>query len=457
MSGVMLPIIVVGGGAAGLLAAGTAAARGQKVVLVEKGPALGAKILISGGGRCNFSHTGEPGDHAAAFGRQGRFLRSAYARFFTDDLRSMLAVLGVPSRIESDGRIFPTSGRAADVEAALEHWVRSLGVDVRLNTAVLAVETTDVPAPTAPVGPPFDTQSEIRNSKSEIQKPHAAVRVAGVRTATGVLPARAAIVCVGGRTYPRTGTTGDGYAIAEALGHSIVPCLPVLAGLHATGRLCASMQGVSLANAQIQAFPLPESWPAGSDPQSETHDPKSAIPRVPILGPVLFTHFGVSGPAILDMSRHLAEGFAAGSRFRVVIDLLAEDHRPPDALVAGASRQQVNVLVRALLPDKMAEPLLRQARIEPDKVCNQLTREERQRLDGALHRLAVTVTGSEGWDRAMVTRGGVSLREVDSSTLQSRLVRGLHFAGEILDLDGATGGYNLQAAFSMGCLAGRSA
>lgn len=406
-----------------MLAAGHAALRGRKVILIDKGPRLGRKVLVCGGGRCNISNTGTVSDYVARYGRQGRFLYPAFSRFFSTEILELLHKEGVQTKVENAGRIFPKSDRAGDVVEALERWLLGLGVEVRLNTALNAIETDEAPS-------------------SEPDKPPTRW-VSAARTNGGTIPASAVIVCLGGKSYPKLGTTGDGYAIARQLGHTVIPTYPCQVGLHSSAPVLKTLQGISLQGVVVSAL------------DASTN---KRISRAE--GDVVFTHFGISGPAILNVSRDLVEGLARGQHYTLLVDLLPQLSDPNAAILEEASqapRKHAANLLREWLPNKMAAPLLYEAQVEPERMLGQLTREQRQALVQLLKGLKLPVTGSEGYDRAIVTKGGVSLKEINPNTMESRLVKGLYFAGELLDIDGPTGGYNLQAAFSTGWLAGGNA
>ena len=418
----MQPIIVIGGGAAGLLAAGRAAERGHSVVLLEKGPRLGAKILASGGERCNVTNSGDAAAHASRFGRNGRFLRPAYSRFFNEDLRALFKRLGLKTKEENDGRIFPATDRATDVVRVLERWIGDLGVEVRLRTGVAAIDAG--------------------HAEASGDAEQATTWVTGVLTESGGrLPGRAVVVCTGGKSYPKLGTTGDGYRLAAALGHRIVECCPALAALHCGDPLCGKVQGLSLSGIPLAAL---------------SGDGKKIATAV---GDVIFTHQGISGPAALNVSGAVAAAIGGGG-VRVRLDLLP-GQRDVDsriaALIGVSPGRHIGNLLAGMLPGRLAVAIAEKAGIDPDTPGGQVTRQGRLVLAELLKRLELTVSGTDGFDRAMVTRGGVDLREVDPTTMGSKLVRGLFFSGELLDLDGASGGYNLQAAFSTGWVAGDNA
>ncbi|MFZ1946717.1 MAG: NAD(P)/FAD-dependent oxidoreductase [bacterium] len=426
-------VIVIGAGAAGLVAAGQAAeAAGHaraasEVVVLEKMTQPGRKLRITGNGRCNLTNWDPLPEFIAQFGRNGRFLRSAFSQFFAPELVALLKRIGVPTVTEGQGRVFPASGRAQDVVDALARWAGAAGVRFATGSPAerLVVEDGRVTG----------------------------VGVGGAEIHT----CDAAILATGGASYPATGSTGDGYRLATAVGHNIFPIRPALVPLETAGGVARRLQGVSLGDVSVRVLVDGEPVAAGVGPSA---------PRGPGLGAargeMLFTHFGVSGPVIIRVSNKAVDALVAGAGVTLSLDLapdLAE--RDLDARLleefATHGRRKVGTVLGALLPGKMVDVFCDLAGVSPDKPANQLTADERRRLREWLRDFRLEVTGHRGFNEAIVTAGGVDLREVDPRTMASRLVKGLYFAGEVLDLDGASGGYNLQAAFSTGWLAGHSA
>ncbi len=407
-------VIVIGGGAAGLMAAGQAAEMGAAVELLEKMDRPGRKLLITGKGRCNLSNVAPLREFAAHFGPNGRFLRGAFARFFAEDLIAFFAALGVPTVTERGGRVFPVSSRARHVVDALTGWVRAQGVSIHTEAPVMRLLLDGS-------------------------------RVCGVQTASGqVHHADAVIIATGGASYPGTGSTGDGYRLAKAVGHSIVPVRPALVPLETAGDIAAQLQGLSLRNVAVRLY------------IEGTKKPSEAF------GEMLFTHFGVSGPIILTLSRQAVDAKRAGKAITLSIDLKpaltdakldARLRRDLDA----HGKQQFQTLLRGLLPRKLIPVCCAQTDIAPEKPAHQINAGERERLRAWLKDFRLEVTGHRSMRAAIVTAGGVDVREVDPRTMASRVVAGLYFAGEVLDIDADTGGYNLQAAFSTGWVAGRAA
>jgi predicted Rossmann fold flavoprotein len=421
-------VIVVGAGAAGLMAAGQAAEMGAEVWLLEKMALPGRKLRITGKGRCNVTNMVPLSDFIARFGPNGRFLRQAFNRFFSADLVAFLQDLGVATVTERGGRVFPASGQAQDLVDALVHWVNGLGVHLvtRVSVERLLVDNHRV----------YGVQ--VHSSSARSGEP-GSERSAGVREYCG----DAVILATGGASYPATGSTGDGYRMAETVGHAIVPIRPALVPLETAGDIAPRLQGLSLRNVMVRLE-------ADEERISEA------------LGEMLFTHFGVSGPVILGMSKQAVDALQSGRQVWLSIDLKpALDQQRLDARLLRDldtyGRRQFSTLLKELLPQKLIPLCVDQTRILPDKPASQITAEERQRLRVWLKDLRLQVTGHRTFDEAIVTAGGIDLREVDPRTMASQLVAGLFLAGELLDLDADTGGYNLQAAFSTGWLAGRSA
>lgn len=404
-------VIVIGAGAAGLLAAATAAERGRRTVLLEKNPKPGVKILASGGTRCNVTNTASPRELVERFGKGGGpFLRAAFQAFDSDAVRALLADAGVETKVEDRGRVFPVSDRATDVADALVRRARGRGAELRLASPAGSVERE--------AGGAFLVAAPGRLFRAE-----------------------SVIVATGGVSYPKTGTTGDGYAIARAFGHAIVEPKPALVPFRASAPWIAEISGV-----------------AASDPELRLVAGEKTIYRE--RRAVLFTHFGLSGPGVLNASRYSAR---ASGPLRVELDL-APDARAEDLdraireAAAASGTRAVRHVPLAPIPERLfAAVLAAGASVDPARRLASLTREERQRVVAALKGLPIPIEGPLGFDKAEVTAGGVDVGEVKQSTMESRLAPGLFFVGEVLDVEGPMGGYNFQAAFSTGFLAGMSA
>jgi len=409
-------VIVVGAGAAGLMAAGQAIEMGAETLLLEKMNRPGRKLRITGKGRCNLTNVVPLPKFIERFGPNGRFLRQAFSRFFAPDLVAFFESLGVPTDTERGGRIFTASSQAQDVVDALVHWVTKQGVDLRTSAPVerLLVEEGGV--------------TGVQLSQA---------------TSGQIHRADAVIVATGGASYPGTGSTGDGYRLASAVGHAIIPIRPALVPLETAGDVAPRLQGLSLRNVAITLW---------------VDEKKQAD----AFGEMLFTHFGLSGPMILYLSKQVVDALHADQRVRISIDLKPglDPKKLDQRLLRDLDRygkQQFHNLLKRLLPSSLIPVCIDLTGIPADKVGHQITAKERDRLRTWLKDFSLEVTGHRGFDEAIVTAGGVDLREIDPRTMGSRLVDGLHFAGEVLDLDANTGGFNLQAAFSTGWLAGRAA
>ena len=405
-------VVVVGGGPAGLMASIAAARLGRRVVVVERLRRPGRKLLASGGGRCNLATALPEAEILAAFGRRGRFVQPALAALSGSALRAMLHARGVPTHAPDGRRVFPVSDRAADVLGALLDMAEEGGVRLRAGVGASALWMEGG-------------------------------RLAGIDTSAGRLAATRVILAAGGMGYPDLGGSGAGYDLARQAGHTLADPRPALVPLvtrEIWPRRCA---GIALSAAQLRIDLAKQ-------------------PKAGVSGGVLFTHRGISGPAVLDLSGDVSVLLARHETVPVVLDL--DPATPRDAWLARfgewervAGRRSVRTLLAGYLSRSLAEVVLALAEVDPHRRPSQVAAPLRRRLADRLTRLPLTVTGTEGWARAMVTRGGVALGEVDPQTLESRRLPGLAFAGEILDLDGPTGGFNLQWAFASGFLAGRAA
>lgn len=406
-------VIVVGAGAAGLMAAGQSAVVGAETILLEKMDRPGVKLRITGQGRCNLTNVDSVRQAIQHFAAGGYFVRPALYSFSNDDLRAFFAARGVPTEVQRGGRVFPVSEDARDVVEALTGWVGQWRVTLRTQSAVRALLTEGG-------------------------------RVTGAEVADGrVYHGDAVVVATGGASYPATGSSGDGYQLAEQVGHVIVPIRPALVPLETAGDVASRLEGLSLRNVNVSV------WIAGS----KTNE---------AFGEMLFTGFGVSGPVILTLSREVVDALRTGRGVALSIDLKpALDHPTLDARILreidASPKRHVRNMLRELLPSSLVPVCVDLTRIPAHKPVHRLTAEERKRLRVWLKDFRLEVTGHRPLKEAIVTAGGVDTTEVDPHTMASRLVDGLYFAGEVLDVDADTGGYNLQAAFSTGWVAGRSA
>lgn len=408
-------VVVVGGGASGMMAGARAGECGAKVLLLEKMTRLGSKILLSGKGRCNFSNTADLREFVAAFGPEGKFLYGAFSHFFRPDLLDLFESLGLKAEVERGGRVFPESNRALDVVRVLKKFLQRGRVQVRLN---------------APVD-----QIEVEKGKV------ARVLLRGGESIEG----DACILATGGLSYPDTGSSGDGYEIARRLGHTIVPLRPALVPLEVEEAWVKELQGLALRNVKASLFfGQKEKKKVGED-----------------FGELLFTHFGVSGPIILKLSRLISRSQTRG-RFTLSLNLkpaLGAEQLDRRLIrdLAKYHRRQFKHSLGDLVPQKLVSILVQLSGIPPEKPAHSITAQERAKLANFLSALPLTILRTRPIEEAVVTAGGVELAEVNPKTLESRIISRLYFCGEILNLDGPTGGYNLQAAFSTGYLAGQMA
>jgi predicted Rossmann fold flavoprotein len=421
-------VIVVGGGPAGLMAAGEAAGGGAKVHLFEKMDRPALKLGITGKGRCNLTNMTPLPEFLEHFRPDGRVLRQAFARFFRSDLITFLNEQGVPTVRERGGRIFPASGQARDVVRALLHWVRAQGVAVHtLRPAKqLLIEGGRVAGLQVSRGR-LSGEMSARTIASALESQHA----------------DAVIIATGGASYQATGSTGDGYRLAAHAGHTVVPVRPALISLVTAGDATSRCQGVALGNVRAKVL-------------VDDHQTAAAF------GEMLFTEYGLSGPIILSLSGSAVDALREGRRVSISIDLKpALDSSRLDArLLRDLDRHGSEpfwLLLRRLLPRRLIAPCIDLVGIPAGKPGHQISAPERRRLGIWLKDFRFNVIGHRPFDEAVITAGGVAMDEIDPRSMASRLLEGLYFAGEVLDIDADTGGYNLQAAFSTGWLAGRAA
>jgi len=402
-------IAVIGGGAAGMLAAATAAELGADVVLFERNTYTGKKLRITGKGRCNVTNHCTPREIQENVPTNGKFLFSVLDAFTPDDVIALFESLGVPLKTERGRRVFPVSDAAADVVEALRRYCRKTGVDTVFSRVKGLSKTEEG----------FLVEAEC-----------------------GKLCAEKVILCTGGISYPLTGSTGDGYDMAEAFGHTIVPPKASLVPLTAAGDLCGRLQGLSLRNVTFTVV-----------------GPKKKV-LFSEQGEMLFTHFGVTGPLVLSASAHIRDWskgpYAGKIDLKPALDEQTLDNRVQRDLKENANRDFLNA-IRGLLPAKLVPVAAELAGIPGDTKANSVTKAQRQNLVNVLKGLRIELTGTRPIDEAVITSGGVSVREVNPATMESKLCPGLFFAGEILDVDAYTGGYNLQIAWSTARAAGRCA
>ena len=412
-----MKVVVIGGGPAGMMSAISAAKSGDKVVLLEKNNILGKKILITGKGRCNITSSLDIDDFINNIPGNGRFLYSAFENFDNKDIIELLKKEGVSVKEERGNRYFPTSDRAEDVRMALERETKKAGVDVKLNSKVCGIEIEDS-------------------------------RVKSVVLENGKIDADKIILATGGKSYPLTGSNGEGYEIAKALGHTIKDVRGSLVPLIAEKSVCSKMQGLSLRNVGIMLYDIEKDKKIYSD-----------------FGEMLFTHFGVSGPTILSGSAHLlrykdVDKKISNGKIVLKIDLKpALSFEQLDARIlrdfTEVKNKQFKNSLDKLLPKKMIDVVIDKSKIDPEKHVNEITREERMNLIKLLKCFEIRIDGFRPVDEAIVTAGGISVKEINPKTMESKIVSGLYFAGEIIDVDAYTGGFNLQIAYSTGFTAGK--
>lgn len=408
----MTKVAIIGGGAAGLLAGIAAAQNGAQVTIFEKMRLPGKKIMITGKGRCNITNACEIPEFIKNIPGNGRFLNSALHRFTNDDIVLLLESHGLQTKVERGGRIFPVSDKAKDVVDTLVKIFTEAGGKLQLDTKVIEILAKDG-------------------------------QVTGVKTISGVYHADAVILAAGGASYPGTGSDGGGAKLAAKLGHKIVPLRPSLVPLESDYPYVDDLQGLSLRN--VQGTLTADGEKIGSE-----------------FGEMLFTHFGVSGPIILSLSNLAAKALDEGKEVELHIDLKpALSEEKLDARIqrdfTQYSKKQLANGMKDLLPQRLIPVVCDMAYLDEEKFINQISREERHRLLAALKNFCVPITSTRPLAEAIVTAGGVSVKEINPKTMESKLIRGLHFAGEVMDVDGYTGGYNLQAAFSSGYAAGMAA
>ena len=407
----MSKVIVVGAGAAGMMAAYFAAKNKNKVTLIEKNEKTGKKIYITGKGRCNITNACDVEDLFANVMSNKKFLYSAFYGFTNSDVIDFFENHGIKTKIERGNRVFPVSDHSSDVITALERALKEQNVDILLNTCVEKIECEDS-------------------------------QVTGVVLCGGrKIEADAVIVATGGMSYQATGSTGDGYRFAEESGHKVTECTPSLVPFNAQEEWVAKLQGLSLKNVLVTIY----------DGRKKLYED---------FGEMLFTHFGVSGPLILSASAAIKQN-TIKKPLQMFIDLKpALSYEALDKRILrefdDAKNKQFKNSINKLLPSKMIPVIIGLSGIDPDKKVNEISKGEREGLVNLLKKLPVTLNGTRQWNEAIVTKGGISTKDINPSTMESKIIKNLYFAGEVLDLDALTGGYNLQIAWSTGALAGKS-
>lgn len=405
-----MKILVAGGGAAGMMAAIAAAENGHRVCLYEKNSRLGKKLYITGKGRCNLTNACETEDFFGNVVTNANFLYSPVYSFDNNMVRQFFEDEGCPLKTERGNRVFPVSDKAADIIDALERAMRRLGVEINLNSHVDGLIEEDG-------------------------------RVKGLKAGGQDVYGDAVILATGGYSYPSTGSTGDGHSFAKKLGHTVTKCLPALVPFTAAEEWVKDLQGLSLRNCKVVLF----------DGARRVYED---------FGELLFTHFGVSGPTVLSASSYAVD-IIRQRPLRLVIDLkpaLNEEQLDSRILKdwdAAKNKNYANSLDR-LLPKSLIPVIVMRSGIEAEKKVNEIKKEERRALVRLIKNFDLTLTGLRGFNEAIITHGGINVKEIEPGTMESKLVRGLYFAGEIIDTDAVTGGFNLQIAWSTGHLAGSS-
>ena len=407
----MSKVLIAGGGAAGMFAAITAARQGQEVHVYEKNEKLGKKLFITGKGRCNITNACDMDTLFDSVVTNSKFLYSAYNNFSYEDICNMIESAGVKTKIERGNRVFPESDKSSDVIWALSKMMKDVGVNVHLNKNV-----TDV----------------LSDASGVIVKCFDGKDFMGDKC----------IIATGGLSYPSTGSTGDGYKFAKNMGHTIEETYPSLVPFNIKEEYCKRLQGLSLKNVTLTIKDE-----NGKVPYSE-------------MGEMLFTHFGISGPLVLSASAYLSDTLKK-HQYVGYIDLKpALDEEMLDKRILKDFQDGINKnfnnAIEKLLPKKMIPVIIELAKINPYKKVHEITKEERENLVKIIKNLPVHISGTRGYNEAIITKGGISIKEINPKTMESKLVRGLFFAGEILDVDAYTGGYNLQIAFSTGRLAAQT-
>ena len=406
-----MKIIVIGGGPAGMMAAIRAAENGAEVILFEKNNRLGRKLSITGKGRCNLTNAADTAEIIKNIPGNGKFLNSALNNFTANDTVNFFESLGLRTKIERGNRIFPESDNAAEVIDVLNKKLAALNVDVKLNSPV---------------------ENIIADKK-----------IRGVEVGGKLIDADAVILATGGKSYPATGSTGDGFIFAKKLGHTVTEILPALVPLETEEDFVQTLQGLSLKNVRVTLL---------ADNKRVTE----------IFGEMLFTHFGVSGPIILTLSRQAAKFLREGAFVELLINL--KPALTPEQLDARLLRdfekfkhKNIKNALIELLPNKLIPVVIDLAFIDENKKIDAITKDERRRLIDILRGLPLTVTATRPIAEAIVTAGGVSVKEINPRTMESKIISGLFIVGEVVDVDGNTGGFNLQAAWAMGNAAGNFA
>jgi len=404
-------VIVAGAGPAGLLAAGRAAELGNRVLILEKMSQEGRKLLITGKGRCNITNDADISDFIPFVYPNGRFLRTAFSQFYSKDIIDLLRNHGVETTLERGGRYFPVSNKAKDVLHALLQWVNEQKVEIRLNHKVEKLLVQD-----------NILQGLVANGQK--------------------FTVDRVVLATGGMSYPATGSNGEGFELARRLGHTIEKLRPALVPLETEGDVAQKLQGLNLKNVKAVV------WVNG---KKEAED----------FGEMIFTHFGLSGPIILTLSRTVVDALQKKNTVEITIDLkpALDEQKLDKRLIRDLNehgKKQFSNILRYWLPSKLVPVFIELLKLDPEKACHQISSKERKQIRHLLKNMRFRITKSRSFKEAIITAGGIATREISPKTMESKLVKGLCFAGEMIDLDAKTGGYNLQIAYSTGWLAGNS-
>ena len=415
----MPKVIVIGGGPAGMMSAITSAENGNEVMIIEKMPSFGKKMLITGKGRCNITSSLYMSEFIKNTPGNGTFLYSAFQNFTNRDIIDFLKSEGLEVKEERGNRIFPVTDKSIDVLNCFKKRIHELNIECKLNTKVEKIL--------------------IKENK-----------VLGVRTEREIIQADKVILATGGKSYPLTGSTGDGYKMASELGHKIIKIKPSLVPLEVYEKEeCKALQGLSLKNVKIRFIDIERNKTIYED-----------------FGEMIFTHFGISGPTILSGSAHLVrykniDELLKKQKIKLNIDLkpaLAEEQLNDRILrdFKEVKNKQFKHSLDKLLPQKMIQTIINNTQINPEKRVNEITKEERRRIINNLKKFEVTIKGFRPVEEAIITSGGINVKEINPKTMESKIIKGLYFAGEIIDVDAYTGGFNLQIAYSTGYTAGKN-
>lgn len=407
----MSKVLIIGGGAAGMMAAIAAAYNGNEVHIFEKNEKNGKKLFITGKGRCNITNASDIENHFANIMRNSKFLYSAYHCLDSYGVCTMIESAGVETKIERGNRVFPLSNKSSDVIYALNKMMRDIGVNIHLKSEIVSVSKENE-----------NIILEEKNGKKHIGD--------------------ACIIATGGISYPVTGSTGDGYKFAEKIGHTITERYPSLVPFNIKEEFCKELQGLSLKNVELKI-------------QDETGKQYYSE-----MGEMLFTHFGISGPLVLSASGHISDKlkehqFIAKIDLKPALSNEALDKRILKDFEENINRNFNNSLDK-LLPKKLIPVIVELSGINQYKKVHEITKEERENLVKLIKELKMSISGARGYNEAIITKGGVSVKDINPKTMESKIVPGIYFAGEVLDIDALTGGYNLQVAWSTGYLAGSS-